>query len=294
LRVGALVIIVGAVFALTHVRRQNLERLERQRALLLERVSKAASGVTARDRELVARVRPWVERAVESYAGDWIADELDAAGALAAVLARPSVYLRGPLSGLSGPGALTRAAIQSFNDALVLCLVDPPAARTEKLLLARARSTFAGGERMHAVAHVERLLGALLGLPLLAPEFRERVIEAGDSLALDRLEREFERAPIASAKRAARAEVLLYAVDEPGSGTGPTELDGERPHDVRVGVVDLVAGRPLLRVRRRVDPSWLSAPVRAEFASAIDSCALALDVHSAVTLARSASRPELP
>jgi hypothetical protein len=40
----------------------------------------------------------------------------------------------------------------------------------------------------------------------------------------------------------------------------------------------------LLRLRRRVDPGWISPAVRAEYASGIDSCVLALDVHAAAAL----------
>jgi predicted RNA binding protein with dsRBD fold (UPF0201 family) len=74
----------------------------------------------------------------------------------------------------------------------------------------------------------------------------------------------------------------LLALDEPGDQGGPTELDGERPHSVRVGLVDLSTKKVLLRMRRHVDPRWLSASARAELASGIDSCELALQVHKAV------------
>jgi hypothetical protein len=38
----------------------------------------------------------------------------------------------------------------------------------------------------------------------------------------------------------------------------------------------------LLRTRKRVDPNWLAATTRSNFASAVDGCALALDIRSAV------------
>ena len=75
---------------------------------------------------------------------------------------------------------------------------------------------------------------------------------------------------------------MLFAIDEPGEAGVAAELDGERPHQVRIGVVDLAADKVLLRLRRKVDPSWISSNARAEFASGIDSCGLALDVHAAV------------
>jgi len=65
-------------------------------------------------------------------------------------------------------------------------------------------------------------------------------------------------------------------------GTGPTEL-GERAHHVRVGLVDLDKEELLLRLRRHVDPSWITPNVRAEYASGIDAGSLAGDVRAAVT-----------
>jgi hypothetical protein len=38
----------------------------------------------------------------------------------------------------------------------------------------------------------------------------------------------------------------------------------------------------LVRARKRVDPSWLAATTRSSFASAIDGCALAVDVRALV------------
>jgi hypothetical protein len=45
---------------------------------------------------------------------------------------------------------------------------------------------------------------------------------------------------------------------------------------------DLTSGQLLLRFRRGVDPSWLSPAARAEYASGIDSCALAFDLREAL------------
>jgi hypothetical protein len=283
LRVSAVTVLVVLVWTAVALRARAVERLESERRLLVERVERESLGLTERDRRIIERVRPWLEAASGSYPGDSVDEALRSSSSLAAVLARPSVYLRAPLASLAGAESLSRAASGSFNDALVLCLIDPPATRSEKALLSRAKSAYARGERARAAAHVERLSDALLGLPFLSREWLARVNAAEDSFALERLDRHFSQAPLAGAKRAAKAELLLFAIDEPGEGAGPTELDGERPHQVRVGLVDLSADKLLLRLRRKVDPSWISNSARAEFASAIDSCGLALDVHAAVS-----------
>jgi hypothetical protein len=75
-------------------------------------------------------------------------------------------------------------------------------------------------------------------------------------------------------------------MDEPGDGGGPTELDGERAHHVRLFLVDMVASKTLLRVRRLVDPTWISLAKKSDYASGLDSCGLAFDVHHLTSDAR--------
>jgi hypothetical protein len=283
LRVSAVTLLVVTVWTAIALRARAVERLEAERRLLIERVERESLGLTERDRRIVDRVTTFLQAASGTYAGDTVDEALRTSGSLASVLARPSVYLRAPLASLAGADSLARAASVSFNDALVLCLLEPPAARTEKSLLSRAKSAYAGGERARAAAHVERLSDALVGLPYLSREWAAQVRSAENSFALERLDQRLSRAPLAGARRAAKAELLLFAIDEPGEAGVPAELDGERPHQVRIGVVDLTADKVLLRLRRKVDPSWISSNARAEFASGIDSCGLALDVHAAVS-----------
>jgi hypothetical protein len=268
--------------------KRGRERFELDRSALLGRARMESAKLTARDRSIVARVTPWLERAAGPAFADAVASGLGDRG-LASVLARPSVYVRLPLQSVHGATTLAEAASQSFKDALVLCLLDPPASRSEKPLLSRARSAYSGGERMRAVSHVARLSDAIVGLSFMSRDWEHLLLEAKDEARLEVLARRFERAPLAAAQRAAKAELLLFALDEPGDGSGPTELDGERPHYVRVGLVDLEADKLLFALRRHVDPSFVSAASRAEYASGIDSCALAVDAHALVVAARVAS-----
>jgi hypothetical protein len=82
--------------------------------------------------------------------------------------------------------------------------------------------------------------------------------------------------------RAAKARQLLAVMDEPGDPKAPAGLDGERAHAVRVTLTEMGSGQVRLRHRGAVDPSWLSANTRAEYASGIDGCALAVDLRNAV------------
>ena len=257
--------------------------LEESRAALLARWNREAAAVTPRQKNLVQRVEPWLQRACGTYEGDWIAESLELDGGLVEVLKRPTVYVRAPLEKVASPAHMRRSAVNSGKDALVLCLVAPPEERTERALLRKARSAFSGDERMKkATAHVQRLGAAVAGLPLLDTAWRARVLEAKNQPKLDSLRRAFDRAPIHLAKQAAQAKLLLLAIDERGDRSAPPELDGERPHNVRVEIIDLIANEPLLRMRRRVDPGWLSENTRVEFARVVDSCTLGYDIHQAV------------
>jgi len=108
------------------------------------------------------------------------------------------------------------------------------------------------------------------------------VRSAPDAAELARLRKELQRAPVDRAKQAVGAQMLLAAFDEPGERGGPTELDGERPHAVRIVLVDLAAEKVLLRIKKRVDPAWISVERRPTYASGLDGCALAFDVHESL------------
>jgi hypothetical protein len=282
--------IVTAVVWFALSRHRARQHLESERAALLDRVRRQSASLSDAEKAITTRVLTWLTRSAGRYEGDLVVEELRSKDALAAVLARPAIYVRGTLSSFAnGAAGLKESASNSRTDAFVLCLISPPTARTEKLLRGKARAAYGGVDREQAAGHIERLDDALEGLPFLAPEWQTNITDAKDKRALDKLRRQFERAPIEGAKRVAKAGILLFAIDEPGDSRGPTELDGERPHEVRVGLVDLAAPRVLLRLRKRVDPGWISPAVRAEYASGIDSCALALDVRTAVDEARAVS-----
>jgi hypothetical protein len=214
-----------------------------------------------------------------AYEGDIVVDELHPTKALDAVLARASVYVRGPVSAFANPAAIADVASASTRDSLLLCLLDPPASRAEKVVLAKVRAAYAGG--VGASEHARRLHDADSGLRKLLVPWEERVHNAYEIRDLDRVKAEIAKVPVAETKRAVQAELLIAAMDEPDE-PGPADLDGERAHQVRIVVIDLGAKKILLRARRRVDPSWLAATTRSTFASAVDGCALALDVRAAV------------
>lgn len=285
LRLLLLCTVVGLVTLVIWWRKAESRAFDVERAALLERVTRASEGLTARDRERFARALEWLLDSNRPYQGDRVTPDVRDLDALTRVLNRPLVYVRGRLAGFDTRSGIAETASTSFKDAFVLCLLDPPPSPTEAALRRRALDALAGGERADAIAHVERLHTALSGLPLLLPDGAERIEAARDRLELARLESVLQKAPLAAAVRAAKADSMLLVLDEPQSVPGPSELDGTAPHLVRIELVDLERERVLLRLRRAIDPEWISPGVRAEFAGPITSCQLALAVREAVETA---------
>jgi hypothetical protein len=260
-------------------RRRYQQEVSRARATLLDSVRAQNAAMTADERSFMTRVAPWLAALAASYEGDVVADAVRPARALDAVLARASVYVRGPVSAFAYPAAVAEVASASTRDSLLLCLLDPPASRAEKAVLAKVRAAYAGGANTGEQAR--RLHDAESGLRQLLVPWEERVHNAHEIRDLDRVKAELAKVPVAETKRAVQAELLIAAMDEPDE-PGPADLDGERAHQVRVAVIDLRADKILVRARKRVDPNWLAATTRSTFASAVDGCALALDVRAVV------------
>lgn len=277
-----LVLILTVGFAIYNIvvgQREKKRALEQTRTSLLEAVRPHGASLSSEDRAAMTRATSWLVRLSAAYEGELVADELGSPGALTATLARPVVYIRGTTDTLGSAAAIADAASDSTKDPLVLCLLEPPESRTEKALLERVRVAYAGGWELESrTPNVRRLNDAVVGLPFLLPPWSEQVRATEDIAELARMRTVFERAPIERAKQAAKASLLLAAIDEPGDGKGPTELDGERSHPVRVALVDFAASKVLLRVRHVVDPSWITAARRSTHARGLDSCSLALDV----------------
>jgi hypothetical protein len=279
-RVAVVAFVLLAVGAVVYARQSYRRQLEAARAALLETLRTKSAPLTDRDKTAVARDEAWLTRLAGFYEGDVVAPEVHDPAAFATTLARPAVYVRGALASFASAPGIANAASSSMKDPLLVCLLDPPATRTEKTLLAKVREVY--GTALSSAPQApsfSRLAAAEAGLPFLLPPFADRVRAAQDPDEIDRLARELARAPTDEARRAVKAGLLVAAMDEPGDGTGPTELDGERAHFVRVGIVDLAADKVLLRVRKHVDPGWISEAKRPQYAAGLDGCALAMDVR---------------
>ena len=282
-RLGVIMGVTLLACALVITRYREHQALERARAAILQTVHTHAASIGAEESGFVARAESWLVRFAGPYEGDLISEEMRGTQASRAIMERPAVYVRGPLVSFVTPAGIASSASTSLKDAFLLCLLDRPVSRAEKVLLSKVRTAYAGGLIVdERTANVRRLDDAEVGLPFLRAPWAERVQHAERAVDLARLQRELDKAPIEDAKRAAKATLLVVAMDEPGDGKGPTELDGERAHDVRIGLVDLASAKVLLRLRKRVDPTWISMNARAQYASGLDGCALAVDVHESI------------
>ena len=269
--VARFALVLGLAFSIYSVvtnRRRDRRELDFAKAELVEAASKERASLSGHDLAAVPRVETWLGKLASTDFPETVADEIRAPGALQATLSAPVVYVRGPLDGFKDSAKVAQTAVVSAKDSLLVCLMDPPAARTEKAVLEKVRVAYAGGGALEEkTANVRRLHEANVGLPFLMTSWSERVQSAGERGEVIQMRRDFERAPIERAKAAAKSNLLLVAIDEPGDGTGPTELDGERPHFVRVALVDMRNGKILLGTRRRVDPSWISPAKKPTHAS---------------------------
>jgi hypothetical protein len=276
-RFATLVGITLALLALSALKRREDDHLEQARRSLVDAVSQKRAQLSDDDMLTLEHAVTVLLRAPGPYEGDLVTNETRGANALSAILDRPVIYFRGPVDAFKGEDALRNAALISYPDAFVRCLVDPPRARTEKALLERIRS---GPEQ--TMLRMHRLYDLFAGIPVLRSSWKTNVRETKRLLDLSPFEHELRAARLDQTTAAARARLLLFVMDEPGAPGGPTELDGERPHDVRVTLFDLPQRSALLRLRRHVDPSAFSDRGRASRASGLDGCALSLDVREAV------------
>ncbi|HLK36109.1 MAG TPA: hypothetical protein VKU41_05105 [Polyangiaceae bacterium] len=286
-RLLAVVLVSGTVALVVRAVRRSRAELNAARSELLDEQRRRTHGLVAADRDYLERIQGWLSKLAGPYEGDSVSLELRPPGALDALFARPIAYVHGPLGGFANSASIAATASTSFKDALLLCLVAPPASRAEKVVLARVLAAYRGGASVEQETPRVRLLQeAFAGWPFAVGPWTSRVLDAAGPAEVDRLGRDLRGAPVERAVQAAHADLLLAAMDEPGPPGGPTELDGERPHDVRLCVVELTTARTLLRVRRRVDPNWISTSRRSDYAAGLDQCALAFDVVQNVVATR--------
>jgi hypothetical protein len=260
--------------------RRATAELEAEREQLLQRVYAHSGTLKESQLRILVAVQRHLFRASGKYAGDFVGAELKALN-LDSILARPSVYVRGALGAFDTPEGTKLAVSRSANDGFLFCLTDPvsPTASENELLQATYPPKHTDGAAQFAASHL-RLQDAVVTLELLSESWVFRVKRARDVAQLHELRQLFEGAPIEAGIRAAQAEVLIYALDEPKEPETETSFDGGSNHAMRVGLVNLKTGQEVLRLRKRVDLDSVSELNRLRFGGGITSCKMGTEVRT--------------
>ncbi len=210
------------------------------------------------------------------YPGDMIDEVLHDAFELEAWRRRPLAFVRGPIRAFD-TRARRRAAFENGGaDALLRCLSVPPLKTSEAALLRHLgqvyqprtfRGNFFNAGRGYDVA------------TFLQSSFSNELSAASRMKQIQSLKRRLDEAHLDEATPLAGIEVLFAVYDEDKAPGSYADFDGEAEHFVRLIVVDLVANRTVLRLRRKVDPSWISDDSRIRYSRELDSCRLAADIR---------------
>jgi hypothetical protein len=275
MRFLSLAIVVFAVVWMISKRHAAKSALETQRAALLESFHAKTAAITEDDRNALARDEALLESLTGPYEGDTSSPS---------ALTRTIVYVRGPIESFRSKATIPKAAAQSIEDAFARCFVDPPRTRGEKDVLPKVRAVYTG--QPGGLKNVERLETAYAAERLLDPAWLARAKASERETELKKLELDLDHTPFDRALVAWRAELMLAVMDEPGDPKVPAELDGERPHDVRVALVETKTGNALLRMHAHVDPAVWNAGSRPEYASGLDACALAFEARALLGASR--------
>jgi len=274
------VVVAGAVAAFVHKWRQSTHELDLAKAALLADMDRLQTARPTRDQPLV----PAAERCLTEAAGTPGEDQVDPSlrepAALKAALERPLVYLRAPVSAVDVPSWLARLDPDPAMDAFVACLMVPPAGRAEGDLVTQVEAAYRGGlDQAEETARAYRLQIAVAAQPFFEDSWHKLVNDARTVSAVAELRQAMEVAQLQRATEVERAELLLYLLDEPKTPGSISELDGASAHVIRVGLFDLAASRPLLSLRREVDPQWISKAKRVYLARGLNACRLAYDLR---------------
>lgn len=275
--------IAAVAWAVVSDRRATAE-LEAAREQLLQKVSVHSEELKDSHRRILLTVQRHLFRASGKYAGDHIVPEVSEVG-FDSILKRPSVYIRAELGAFDSLEGTKSAVSRSEADAFLACLLNPlPSSASEKEILKviyhPERVQRSGG------GTVLRLQDAVATLELLSPAWLAGIQRAGSWSKITELSQIFERAPIEAGVRAAKAELLVYALDEDKEPSTDTSFDGGATHSMRVGLIDLNSGKELLRARRRVDLGSVSEANRLNFGGGITSCRVALELHAHIATRR--------
>lgn len=272
LRLSLIIVVLGGGAWLYVAWRQHLSQVEAARASLLQDVQENVIALDEADLRLRTNAQALLLSASMTYEGDYVSPSLDEPDVVSELLARPVLYVRGPIEAFQRTSKFERAIAEPVDDAFVHCLVDPPEERSELPLLRRI-------EAPRDMTRFFHLAEAFTIRPFASDAWSSQVHAAATLTEINRLRDSVKLARMDRAVLAVRAEILIHILDEPRTAGTFAEVDGASDHQVRVGIIDLTADATLLRLRRHVEPSWISEANRPYFARSLVACRLAADVR---------------
>lgn len=289
LRIAVIATLVLGVLAAVHVKIDaRLRRARLLDAANRERAELPAVGVLDRfDAATMALAR-------DPFAGPM--HTVDRA-ALDALVRTPGLYLRAVVDEVRDARAITTATRGSRKDAFLGCLLDPPKDASHDAIR-KAAIHYRWRVDLDALApHVLDIDVLDAGLRVSAASFVAELQATTDPTALRLLDHEREARTPGARRRAidaARAKWVAIVLDELPTGIGVAEGSGiveavkksvlddvlPVPHTVRVAIVDLSTGEPVLRVRTPVDARDLAVQNVMADAEEIHACQAAMAVRA--------------
>jgi hypothetical protein len=267
-------------------------------ALLRDQRAEAAS-LSEKQRSFLADTDAFGVAMATEPADDFVAPELRSPGALDRLFASVGVYARVPAAEAKNPFAMQSAARYSKKDAVALCFLRPT---EEKPLATCKEGSMCLGEQMAQLSNLGAVNG---GIRVLSPAWATVVAEAPSSLLVGGYDAEFRSRSAesreVSKQIAENARFALLVVDETPTeaetsvkfgGVPPataTRFQG-MPHGARLGVYDLVAHKPLLKLRRELFAGATGNTEAEAVARQQQSCSLGLEARGLVAQSASAQR----
>jgi hypothetical protein len=260
---GRAVTAAGALVATLAVAAQvqTYVTTESTRTALLRDQRAEAAALSDKQKQFLADTDAFGVAMATEPADDFVDGSLRAPGALDKLFAEVGIYARVPAAEAKNAFAMQSAARYSKKDAAALCLVRP----TEAAPVATcAEGSMCLGEKMATLHNLGAVNG---GIRVLSPTWATVVAESPSSLLVGGYDAEFRSRSAesreVSKQVAEKARFAILVVDETpeealqavGFGGVPpataTRFQG-MPHGARLGVYDLVARKPLLKVRREL------------------------------------------
>ena len=256
--------------------RQSRVEFRREKAQVLKRLELETQALSQELRRKTAFLDELLEQAQAQYPGDFVDPLVRDVTKLGELLERPLVYVRGAIHEFQTKRERRSTFPEGGPDALIRCLIEPPPSTSESDLLRHLGHVYQPATFRGRFVNMEP---AYRAFDFIDSDFKTQLESTQAARNLTALSRKLDAAKLREAASAAKAELFVYVLDEPKVKGVPSDLDGEAEHDLRFSIVDLSTQKTLVRVRRRVDPEWISEKSRIAYSRELNSCRLAWELR---------------